>query len=331
MKVVLGLSGGVDSAVAAKLLQEQGLEVIGLYMDNGLPGAEAAQSVADYLGIPLLLRDAREDMEEHVCRPFVESYLRGETPNPCILCNPAVKFRLLLEAANELGADYIATGHYAVAKDGALYKGNPANDQSYMLCRLTREQTQRLLLPLGPFPKSEVRAMAAEMDLPVANKPDSMDICFIPDKDYAAYIEKRGTVPPPGDFILDGKPAAKHKGIHHYTVGQRKHFGIGFGKRVYVSAIDPETNRVYLSDDDEVWSDTVSVRDVHWLIPTPEETVECTVRIRHSRKELPVAQLTATESGASVVFSEPVRAPTPGQTAAFYQGDRLIGGGFISK
>ena len=331
MKVILGLSGGVDSAVAARLLQEQGLEVIGLYMDNGLPGADAAKSVAEYLNIPLLLRDARADMEEHVCRPFVESYLRGETPNPCILCNPAVKFRLLLEAANELGAEYIATGHYAVAKDGALYKGHPENDQSYMLCRLTKEQTERLLLPLGPFPKSQVRSMAADMDLPVANKPDSMDICFIPDKDYAAYIEKRGTVPPPGDFILDGKAAAKHKGIHHYTVGQRKHFGIGFGKRVYVSAIDPETNRVYLSDDDEVWSDTVPVRDVHWLIPTPEDSIECTVRIRHSRKELPIARLTPVNNDASGVFPEPVRAPTPGQTAAFYQDDRLIGGGFISK
>lgn len=331
MRVILGLSGGVDSAVAARLLQRQGLDVIGLYMDNGLPGAETAQAVADYLGIPLLWRDARADMEEHVCRPFVESYLRGETPNPCILCNPAVKFRLLLEAAEELGCQYIATGHYAVAQDGALYKGHPANDQSYMLCRLTKEQISRLLLPLGPYAKSEVRTMAAEMDLPVANKPDSMEICFIPDKDYAAYIEKRGVVPPPGDFILDGKAAAKHKGIHHYTVGQRKHFGIGFGKRVYVTAIDPETNRVYLSDDEDVWSDTVPVRDVHWLIPYPTKDVECTVRIRHSRKELPPALLSPDGNGVLVRFPEPVRAPTPGQTAAFYQGNRLIGGGFIAK
>ena len=199
------------------------------------------------------------------------------------------------------------------------------------LCRLTKEQINHLLLPLGPYAKCEVRAMAEEMNLPVADKPDSMEICFIPDKDYAAYIEQRGTVPPPGDFILDDKPAAKHKGIHHYTVGQRKHFGIGFGRRVYVSAIDPETNRVYLSDDDDVWSDTAAVRDIHWLMDPPAAELECLVRIRHSRKELPPARLTPTDNGAIVYFSEPVRAPTPGQTAAFYQGERLIGGGFIMK
>ena len=331
MKVILGLSGGVDSAVAARLLQKQGLEVIGLYMDNGFPGAEAAQAVAEYLRIPLLLRDARADMEKHVCAPFVESYLRGETPNPCILCNPAVKFRLLLEAAKELGAEYIATGHYAVAREGGLYKGHPENDQSYMLCRLTKEQIQHLLLPLGPYPKSEVRLMAGEMDLPVANKPDSMEICFIPDKNYAAYIEQRGIIPPPGDFILDGKPAARHKGIHHYTVGQRKHFGIGFGKRVYVSAIDPKTNRVYLSDDDDVWADTVPVRDVNWLIDPPTAAIECNIRIRHSRKVLPPALVTPEGNGVLIRFPQPVRAPTPGQSAAIYWDDRLIGGGFISK
>ena len=143
--------------------------------------------------------------------------------------------------------------------------------------------------------------MAAEMELPVANKPDSMEICFIPDKDYASYIEKRGTVPPPGDFILDGKPAARHKGIHHYTVGQRKHFGIGFGKRVYVTAIDPETNRVYLSDDEDVWSDAVAVRDVHWLIAQPKDDLQCTIRIRHSRKERPIALVTPKENAALIL------------------------------
>ena len=253
-KVVLGLSGGVDSAVAAHLLRESGLEVYGLYLDNGLPGADAAREAAATLFIPLTIVDGREAMEKHVCAPFAAAYLRGETPNPCILCNPAVKFRALLDEAWRIGAKYIATGHYARTENGAIYRGQPENDQSYMLCRLTPDEVNALLLPLAPYKKTEVRTLAEELGLPVAHKPDSMDICFIPDGDYAAWIERRGITPPPGDFVLDGKAVGKHRGIHHYTVGQRRHFGIGFGKRVYVSDIFPETNEFRLSSDDAaVW------------------------------------------------------------------------------
>ncbi len=331
-KVVLGLSGGVDSAVAAHLLRQAGYEVYGLYLDNGLPGAEAAQRAADALGIALSVADTRAAMEEHVCAPFAEAYLRGETPNPCILCNPTVKFRFLLEEADRLGAGRIATGHYAAVRDGALYRGRPENDQSYMLCRLEPEQLRRLLLPLGPCTKAQVREMARALALPPANRPDSMEICFIPDGDYAGWIESRGVVPPEGDFLLDGVPVARHRGIHHYTVGQRKHFGVGFGKRVYVSEIRPETNEVCLSSDDAaVWRKEFSVRDVHWLIPPPEESLECGVRVRHSRAALPVGTVTPEDGGAIVSFPDPVRAPAPGQTAAFYDGDRLLGGGFIVK
>ena len=330
-KVVLGLSGGVDSAVSAHLLREQGLEVLGLYLDNGLPGAEAAKEAAESLSIPLVIADTREAMERYVCAPFAEAYLRGETPNPCILCNPAVKFRFLLDEAKRQDAKYIATGHYAAVHDGGIYRGQPENDQSYMLCRLTKEQIDALLLPLAPYKKAEVRALAESLGLPVAHKPDSMDICFIPDGDYAAWIERRGIVPPPGDFVLDGKAVAKHRGIHHYTVGQRKHFGIGFGKRVYVSEICPETNEVHLSSDDAaVWRQSFTVRDVNWLME-PKGEFSCGVRVRHSKKELPIGRVTPERSGAVVRFSDAVRAPTPGQTAAFYDGERLLGGGFIAK
>mgnify|MGYP000190943299 CR=1 FL=1 len=286
-KVVLGLSGGVDSAVAAHLLRESGLEVYGLYLDNGLPGADAAREAAASLSVPLTITDSREAMEQYVCTPFAEAYLRGETPNPCILCNPAVKFRTLLDEAKRVGAKYIATGHYARAENGAIYRGQPENDQSYMLCRLTPDEVNALLLPLAPYKKTEVRALAEELGLPVAHKPDSMDICFIPDDDYAAWIERRGITPPPGDFVLDGKAVGKHRGIHHYTVGQRRHFGVGFGKRVYVSDICPETNEVRLSSDDAaVWRESFRVRDVNWLVP-PEGEIVCGVRIRN--RPLPCA------------------------------------------
>ena len=159
-KVVLGLSGGVDSAVAAHLLRESGLEVYGLYLDNGLPGADAAREAAASLSVPLTITDSREAMEQYVCTPFAEAYLRGETPNPCILCNPAVKFRALLDEAERIGAKYIATGHYARAENGAIYRGQPENDQSYMLCRLTPDEVNALLLPLAPYKKTEVRALA---------------------------------------------------------------------------------------------------------------------------------------------------------------------------
>ena len=211
-KVVLGLSGGVDSAVSARLLTDAGYEVLGLYLDNGLPGAEGARLAAASLGIPLEIRDVRREMEERVCRPFAESYLRGETPNPCILCNPAVKLRALAETADRVGAAHIATGHYAVSRDGALYRGRPENDQSYMLCRITPDQLDRLLLPLGPYRKTEVRALAEKLGLPVAHKPDSMEICFVPGGDYAAYT---GAEPQPVLWVITPRDEWRENGKYH--------------------------------------------------------------------------------------------------------------------
>ncbi|MBR5094807.1 MAG: tRNA 2-thiouridine(34) synthase MnmA, partial [Oscillospiraceae bacterium] len=215
MRVVLGFSGGVDSSVSAVLLQQAGHEVHGLYMDNADAAArEEAERSARRMGIGLTVADVRAELEERVCRPFTESYLRGETPNPCILCNPAVKFRRLLEEADRIGAEAVATGHYARAEGGALWKGRPSNDQSYMLCRLTREQASRLILPLGEMEKTQTRALAAGWGLPAAHKPDSMEICFIPDKDYIRWISARTELPGPGDLVFHGRIVGRHEGIH---------------------------------------------------------------------------------------------------------------------
>lgn len=328
-KVVLGLSGGVDSAVAARLLRGQGYQVQGLFLDIGnIDARNDAIAVADYLEIPLTVLDIGSQLEKFVCAPFAEAYLRGETPNPCILCNPAVKFKALCDLANEIGAEYIATGHYARAENGGLYKGKPSNDQSYMLCRILPHQLDRLLLPLGDFEKTQVRQMAEDMTLPVAQKPDSMEICFIADGDYAAFIERRGQIPPPGSFVDESsKVLGTHKGIHHYTVGQRRGLGIALGQRVFVSEIRPLTNEIVLSQGDELYTGEIDVSHVNWLLPC-QGSFKAAVKVRHSKVETSAA-VTPVGEGAHVVFDVPVRAPTAGQSAVFYMDDRLVGGGFI--
>jgi len=329
IKVVLGLSGGVDSAVAARLLQQRGFEVFGLYLDIGSEDSrEDAEKVADWLGISLKIADIATELEAEVCHPFVEAYLRGETPNPCILCNPNVKFKTLLEYADSIESKYVSTGHYARAVNGRLYKGKPENDQSYMLSRLKKEQVERLVLPLGDYNKTEIRELAESFDLPVAHKPASMEICFIPDQDYGAYIEKRGIVPPEGNFVDEiGKILGRHCGIHRYTIGQRRGLNISAGKRIFVSAIRPETNEVVLSDGEELYNGKMSVRDVNWLVP-PTGEFKADVRVRHSKVST-AASAIPNGTDAEVIFDEPVRAPTKGQTAAFYIGEEVIGGGFI--
>ena len=328
--VILGLSGGVDSAVCAALLKNAGHEVTGLYLENGVSetGACDAKTVADTLGIGLLVRDIRAELETHVCAAFDRAYRAGETPNPCILCNPTVKFKTLLETADALGAEFIATGHYARTKDGGLYKGMPANDQSYMLCRLTRAQVVRLLLPLGEFEKPQVRAMAADLGLPVSQKPDSMEICFIPDKDYAGWLAKRAPLPGPGDFVLDGEIVGRHEGICRYTVGQRRP-GLVNGRKVYVSRIDAETNTIRLAYWDDLFRTAVTARDFSWLIDPPAEPVRASVRVRHTKWENPPCTAVIEGDLVRIECDEPVRAPAPGQSAVLYDGDRVLGGGTI--
>ena len=328
-KVVLGFSGGVDSAVSAKLLQQAGHQVNGLYLDNADRAArEDAVSAAEFIGIPLTVLDVKAELEEKVCRPFAESYLRGETPNPCIICNPGVKFKNLLAEAERIGAEHIATGHYARAEKGMICKGLPANDQSYMLCRLTREQAGRCLFPLGGFEKKQVRAMAEEFHLPVAHKPDSMEICFIPDKDYIGWLFRRTELPPPGDFVFHGQVVGRHEGIHRYTVGQRRP-GLLNERKVYISRIDPISNTIELALWEELFKTEVHARNFNWLTDPPDGPIRASVRVRHTKWENPPCTVWTEGSGVKILCDEPVRAPAAGQSAVLYDGDRLLGGGFI--
>ena len=329
-KVVLGLSGGVDSAVAARLLMQQGYAVHGLYLDIGTPVArQDAIDTAAFLDVPLTVQDISAELEQQVCAPFVDSYLRGETPNPCILCNPAVKFKSLIDCADAVGARYIATGHYARAANGALYKGQPSNDQSYMLCRLRRSQVERLILPLGNYEKAQVRAMAEDFGIPVAHKPDSMEICFIPDKDYIGWICRRTEAPGPGELLFHGEVIGRHEGIHRYTVGQRWP-GLRDGRKMYVSEIRAEQNRVVLALWEELFKTEVRARDMNWLIDPPETPIRASVRVRHTKWENPDCTAAPTDDGGAIITCDaPVRAPARGQAAVLYDGDRLLGGGFI--
>ena len=329
MKVLVGFSGGVDSAVTAALLRRDGHEVCGLYLDNaGEAERSDAELAAEAVGIPLQIRDVKSELEEKVCRPFTDCYLRGETPNPCILCNPSMKFRNLLAAADALGAERIATGHYARAAAGALFKGHPANDQSYMLCRLTRAQAARLLLPLGGYEKKQVRALAEDFGLPVAHKPDSMEICFIPDKDYVGWLGRRAVLPGPGNFVLHGEVIGRHEGIYRYTVGQRRP-GLVDGRKVYVSRIDAAKNEIELALWEELFKTEVTARDFNWLCEPPAEPFRATVRVRHTKWENPPCTVRVEGDRVLIRCDEPVRAPAAGQSAVLYDGDRLLGGGFI--
>ncbi len=330
MKVVLGFSGGVDSAVCAALLRRAGREVVGVYLDNTDEKArQDAVDTAAFLSIPLEIVPIAAELEEKVCAPFCASYLRGETPNPCILCNPAVKFKTLLATADRLGAEAIATGHYARAEGGALYKGRPSNDQSYMLCRLRREQLSRLVLPLGGLEKRETRALAEQFELPVAHKKDSMEICFIPDKDYVGWMSRRGPLPPPGDFIFHGQLVGRHEGVFNWTVGQRIP-GLHEGRKLYVARIDAETNRIELALWEELFKTEFLARDFNWLIDTPAAPLRASVRVRHTKWEEPACTATPQSDGSvRIECDEPVRAPAPGQSAVLYDGERVLGGGFI--
>ena len=328
-KVVLGFSGGVDSAVSAELLKKQGFQVCGLYMDNTDEAARlAAVTAAEQRGIDLKVIDVKTQLEERVCRPFTESYLRGETPNPCILCNPTLKFKSLIEYADAVGAELVATGHYARAVGGRIYKGRPTNDQSYMLCRLTRQQAQRVLFPLGDYEKVQVRALAEELGLPAAHKPDSMEICFIPDKDYIGWLSRRAVMPPEGDFVFHGQVVGRHEGIHRYTVGQRRP-GLMDGRKVYISRIDPVSNRIELALWEELFQTEVSARDFNWLIEPPRSPIRASVRVRHTKWENPACTATVDGERVHIHCDEPVRAPAAGQSAVLYDGEQLLGGGFI--
>ena len=328
-RVVLGFSGGVDSAVAARLLTMQGWDVRCVYLETGSGEGEYARESAERMGLPFESVDACALLEREVCAPFEAAYLAGATPSPCVLCNRRVKLKLLCEAADALGIERIATGHYAAARAGAIFRGRPENDQSYMLCLVTRAQARRLVLPLGGYIKRDVRALAAQFGLSQAEKPDSMEICFIKGGDFAGWIDSRGRAPGEGALIYKGERVGTHGGVHRYTLGQRRGLGFAAGRRVFVSEIRPETNEVVLSDGDGLYMEHIRTGEANWLITPPQGDFRCEVRVRHSR-DLTPATARSVDGALEIDFDKPVRAPVPGQAAALYAGGMLIAGGIIA-
>lgn len=339
-KVLVALSGGVDSSVCVRILQEQGFNVEGVVISFSPAHAgtvAAAQRAAEELGIPLTVEHCEPLFEERVVGPFCEAYATGQTPNPCILCNPGVKFFTLLQAAGKKGIHYIASGHYArtVEKDGTYYVARAASlarDQSYMLYRLPQEILSRLCLPVGEFEKPQIREMAAAYGLSSAALPDSQEICFIPDGDYAGFIEKRGITGKQGSFIAPtGEILAPHKGVLHYTAGQRRGIGLALGKPIFVKAILPSGD-IQLGWAGEEFSAGIVLQNMVFTTGTPfVPGASLLVKIR-SRAEL--VPCTITQSGTekvSLSFAQPQRAPAPGQSAVFYQDNCVVGGGIITQ
>ena len=356
MKVVVGMSGGVDSSVAAYLLKQQGYEVIGVTMqiwqkeDNqtveenggccGLSAVEDARRVAQMLDIPYYVMNFREEFDRKVIRYFMREYLNGRTPNPCIACNRYVKWESLLQRSMQIGADYIATGHYARIEqlpNGRYAIRNSvtaAKDQTYALYNLTQEQLMRTKMPVGAYEKSQVRAIAEELGLYVAHKPDSMEICFVPDQDYARFIEENsGKKIPEGNFVTtDGKIVGRHRGITHYTVGQRKGLNLSMGKPVFVLEIRPETNEVVIGDGTEVYADLLICSDLNFMsVPDFPDDFPVVAKIRYNHRGTKAHVRRIDGDRAEVIFEEPVRAVTPGQAVVFYDGEYVAGGGTIIK
>lgn len=337
-KVIVGLSGGVDSSVTAALLKRDGYDVTGvslrLWRDSGTQDNDA-RSVADSLGINYAEADCEKDFKSLVVDYFVNEYLHGRTPNPCVVCNKKLKLRALLRAADSMGADYIATGHYARTEhteNGVLLKRASyiKKDQSYFLYDMEHDILERLILPLGIYSKDEVRQIAADLGIRVAKKPDSQEICFLPDGDYVSFIEKYATsLPPRGDMLFeDGIKIGKHEGIYRYTIGQRKGLG-SFGKPVFVRNIDARNNTVTIGDD--LYTNVVFTENFTNTCSLPVSfPIEVTVKIRSRAKEAP-AVAEPFGNGLKIIFSEPQRAVTPGQSAVLYKDDVVVGGGIIKS
>lgn len=336
-RVLAAMSGGVDSTVCAALLKDMGYEVVGVTMLLSPETDPAdAESSCRRLGIEFHAVDMRQDFQNCVIDPFIDAYLTGLTPNPCVLCNKALKFGRLFEIADQLGCKYLATGHY-VRKTGSpgawsvTVAEDISKDQSYVLYNLTQAQLDRLLFPMGDITKAQAREIARRYGLEVADKEESQDICFIPDGDYAAYISAhRPDALKPGDFLdQDGKVIGRHKGVAAYTLGQRRGLGLPMGSRVYVVAKDAEKNTVTVGTEDALFTDTVSVKDVVFTAgEAPQGEIEVTARLRYNQRAQR-AWLTAEGSHVTLRFEKPQRAATPGQAAVFYVGDDVLGGGTI--
>ena len=352
--VVVGLSGGVDSSVAAYLLKEQGYDVIGVTMqiwqeedsctveENGgccgLSAVEDARRVAQKLDIPYYVMNFRKEFQKQVIDYFTREYLEGRTPNPCIACNRYVKWESLLKRSLEIGADYIATGHYARVEQ--LPNGRYAirnsvtakKDQTYALYNLTQEQLARTLMPVGAYTKDEIRKIAEEAGLLVAHKKDSQEICFVPDNDYAGFIKNStGKTIPKGNFVLaDGKVIGEHQGIIHYTIGQRKGLNLSMGHPVFVTKIRPDSNEVVIGENEDLFVNTLICDRVNFMAMEGldgEVRLKAKIRYNHPGAECVISP--AEDGKVRVTFDQPQRAITPGQAVGFYQGEYVAGGGII--
>jgi tRNA-specific 2-thiouridylase len=345
MKIAVAMSGGVDSSVTAALLKQQGHEVLGITMRLFAPCTSGAGSaahdaavVARHLGIPHHVVDFEAEFRELIINDFIAEYGCGSTPNPCIRCNRFVKFGLLLDKARELGAELLATGHYVrktVDADGTCHlrvARNFAKDQSYFLYTLTRERLREVLFPLGDVEsKDEVRRLAREFGLPVAEKSDSQEVCFIPGDDYVAFLEgSAGLADTRGEIVhLDGQVLGRHEGTHRYTIGQRKGLGIAWKEPLYVVEIDTAQNRVVVGEQQHVFAKGLRAAEMSWIIPpvTAEFDGSCKIRYRH--QPVPCRARLLEDGTCEVRFDQPQKAVTPGQSLVFYHDDEVVGGGRI--
>ncbi|WP_298840164.1 tRNA 2-thiouridine(34) synthase MnmA [Clostridium sp.] len=353
-RVVIGMSGGVDSSVAAYLLQKQGYEVIGIMMklspDNpdyeeneggccSISAANDARRVADVLDIPFYVMNFKDAFKKNVIDNFVDEYMEGRTPNPCIVCNRTIKFDEFLRKARALGADYIATGHYAkIEKQGERYvlenSEDNKKDQTYALYSLTQEQLRHTLMPCGEYTKPEIRKIAERIGLEVFKKRDSQEICFIPDNDHGNYIKKySGREIKQGNFVdKQGKVLGTHKGIVYYTIGQRKGLGIALGKPVFVNDINPLTNQVIVGDEEDIFKIGLIAKDLNFILfDTLTSNLKITAKIRYSAIPQPATLIPIENNRVKVVFEEKQRAITKGQSVVFYLENLVVGGGIIEK
>ncbi|HOB76567.1 MAG TPA: tRNA 2-thiouridine(34) synthase MnmA [Phycisphaerae bacterium] len=355
-RVIVAMSGGVDSSVAACLLHEQGYDVTGLFMRTGIhepeetadacgpdrhrgccsaADASDARAVAGRLNIPFFALNFKDDFDR-IIDYFADEYVHGRTPNPCVMCNEHLKFGKLADYGRAVGADFIATGHYAriEPRDGrhCLLRGVDASkDQSYVLFGVEREMLAHTLFPIGHLTKAEVRAEARRLGLPVSDKPDSVDICFVPDRNYARVVRERRPEAFVEGPVLDdaGREVGRHAGIANYTIGQRQGLGIALGLPVYVTRIDPASNTIILGPRDKLASDTLTARRVHWLIDPPAGPFRAEVKIRYAHRAAPATVTPLPDARVEVRFDAPQMAITPGQAAVFYNDDHVLGGGWI--